>query len=342
MHAARLKKIGSSTGPFACVYFEEVRNREDARELLDLEWRALRGQLTHQGAPPPLLERLGEVKDNHHGISGRGGRAIVAAPEAVLLDDILFEPTPTTVATYGRLPYLVPLVTHGYDTEPFLLAKVDHLGADLCVRDARGVNLYSDIVSGTGYPVHKAHVGGQDRYADTQAAVEENRRKNLARAAERASELALEYHLELVVVVGEVQSRTAFRHLLPPRLRPIMIERGSRAAGSSPAEVSRAIGHMIDIARLRRMDTECERFGAGRADGLSVDGTARVLDALEQGNVDTLLLTEPDDIEVRTDSTTGPADRVLPLLAVRTGAELVRIDERLTLADGYGAILRHR
>jgi len=126
MHAGRLKKVGSSDGPFASVYFEDVRNREDARERFELEWRSMRNQLSKQGASETLIARLDEVKDNHHGISGRAGRAIVATPEAVLIDDILLEPAGSTIATLGELPYLIPLIAHGYDTEPFLIAKVDH------------------------------------------------------------------------------------------------------------------------------------------------------------------------------------------------------------------------
>ena len=60
-------------------------------------------------------------------------------------------------------------------------------------------------------------------------------------------------------------------------------------------------------------------------------GTARVLDALEQGKVETLLLTDPDDKEVTSGELIGPADRVLPYIAIGTGTELVQIDERLVL-----------
>ena len=195
----RLKKVGSSDGPFASVYFEDVRNREDARERFELEWRSMRNQLTKQGVSESLIARLDEVKDNHHGISGRAGRAIVATSEAVLIDDILLEPAGSTIATLGELPYLIPLIAHGYDTEPFLIAKVDHTGADLCVRDARGRDVYGETVDGDGFPVHKAHVGGQERYTDSQSLVEENIRKNLTQAVERAAALAREHKVALVV-----------------------------------------------------------------------------------------------------------------------------------------------
>lgn len=343
MHAGRLKKVGSSDGPFASVYFEDVRNREDARERFELEWRSMRNQLTKQGASESLIARLDEVKDNHHGISGRAGRAIVATSEAVLIDDILLEPAGSTIATLGELPYLIPLIAHGYDTEPFLIAKVDHTGADLCVRDARGRDVYGETVDGDGFPVHKAHVGGQERYSDSQSLVEENIRKNLTQAVERAAALAREHKVALVVVIGEVQSRKAFAQLLPSTLRVVDVEKGSRSVGSTPAEVSKSIRELIDTQRLRRMDAETERYVAeqGRDSGLSIDGTARVLDALEQGKVETLLLTDPDDKEVTSGKLIGPADRVLPYIAIGTGTELVQIDERLVLADGYGAILRH-
>lgn len=342
MHAGRLKEVGSSDGPFASVYFEDVRNRENSREHFELQWRSMRSQLSKQGAPEALIEQFDSVKTNHHGISGRAGRALVVTPDAVLVDDILLEPTAGAVVTVGSLPYLIPLVAHGYDTEPFLLAKVDHTGADLQIRDARGRDVYSESVNGDGFPVHKARVGGPDRYIDTQSSAQENVRKNLSQAATRTGALAREHKVQLVIIIGEVQSRTAFASLLPNPLRAVEIDKGSRA-DSSPSEVAKAIRELIDTERLRRMDAETERFVAeqGREAELSVDGTARVLDALEQGNVETLLFTDPDNKEVSSDSLFAPADRLLPYLAIRTGAEMIQIDERLTLADGYGAILRH-
>lgn len=342
MHAGRLKNVGSSDGPFASAYFEDIRNREDSRERFELEWRSMHNQLSKQGAPTALLEQFDSVKDNHHGISGRAGRALIVTPEEVLVDDVLLEPTAATIATFGSLPYLIPLIAHGYDTEPFLLAKVDHMGADLYVRDARGRDVYDESVDGDGFPVHKARVGGPDRYIDTQSLAQENIRKNLSQAATRTTTLAREHKIQLVVIIGEVQSRTAFAQHLPSSLRSVEVEKGSRS-GSSPADVAKAIRELIDTERLRRMDIETERFVAeqGRDTELSVDGTARVLDALEQGKVETLLLTDPDDKEVSSNSLFAPANRLLPYLAIRTGAELIQIDERLTLADGYGAILRH-
>ena len=84
--------------------------------------------------------------------------------------------------------------------------------------------------------------------------------------------------------------------------------------------------------------------------------------ALRDGAVETLIIGDLGDATVVADHTElallgpdadtvsalgGSADRVLradealPLLAVATGASLVRTDERLNPADGIGAVLRY-
>ena len=275
MHAGRLKKVGSSDGPFASVYFEDVRNREDARERFELEWRSMRNQLTKQGVSESLIARLDEVKDNHHGISGRAGRAIVATSRGSTDRRYSARTCRLHYRDLGRtaLPDSTDrtrIRTPNHSSSP----KVDHTGADLCVRDARGRDVYGETVDGDGFPVHKAHVGGQERYTDSQSLVEENIRKNLTQAVERAAALAREHKVALVVVIGEVQSRKAFAQLLPSTLRVVDVEKGSRSVGSTPAEVSKSIRELIDTQRLRRMDVETERYVAeqGRDSGLSIDG----------------------------------------------------------------------
>ena len=83
--------------------------------------------------------------------------------------------------------------------------------------------------------------------------------------------------------------------------------------------------------------------------------------ALRDGAVETLIIGELGDATVVADTDlamiapdadtlsalggaperTLRADEALPLLAVATGAALVRTDERLSPADGVGAVLRY-
>ena len=110
------------------------------------------------------------------------------------------------------------------------------------------------------------------------------------------------------------------------------------------------------------LEAAAQRFAAGHGAGLAVDGLADVTAALRDGAVDTLIIGDLGDATVVADhdqlTIIGPdadtvsglggspdrvlrADEALPLLAVATGAALVRTDERIDPADGIGAVLRY-
>lgn len=89
-------------------------------------------------------------------------------------------------------------------------------------------------------------------------------------------------------------------------------------------------------------------------------GLHSVTAALRTGNVETLLIGPPTDARVwlgpdgmigagRAEVTTDPeaeatdcrADEAVPYTALTVGADLVAMDERVTLHEGFGAILRY-
>ena len=114
---------------------------------------------------------------------------------------------------------------------------------------------------------------------------------------------------------------------------------------------------------MATIDEAAQRFQAeiGRDSGLASEGLAGVTAALRAGAVDTLIIGDIGDAtvvagedlatvapnpNVLSELGTAPtqvlrADEALPMLAVSTGASLVRTDERVAPADGVGAVLRY-
>jgi hypothetical protein len=94
---------------------------------------------------------------------------------------------------------------------------------------------------------------------------------------------------------------------------------------------------------------------------LAAEGLGPVCSGLRQGAVDTLIIGDIGEETVVTDedlTTVAPsaevlseqgaaaartlrADEALPMFAVSVGAALVRTDERISPADGVGAVLRY-
>ncbi|WP_228004809.1 Vms1/Ankzf1 family peptidyl-tRNA hydrolase [Amycolatopsis sp. YIM 10] len=359
-----LRELAGSGGPYASVYFEDSHDTEDAAKQLELKRRDIREQLAGKGAGDATVEAVDRaIRDGRPPI-GRSGRAVLAAHGRVLLDEGLAEPPGAAEVRFSELPHLVPLLAHSAVGTPHLVVIADRAGADITSVDAKGRRQSVTRVDGEDHPVHKVR-GGAEAHRDIQARVEENVHRNLDQVAERTAKLAAESGAELIVLAGEVQARRELRELLPKPAKEIATEvtAGARADSATEAQLDAAIGELLTGRRLARLDRVAERYRAelGRAPGLAVSGLEGVTTALREGNVETLLVTEPGDATVAVGEepaqvavSTGElaasgggtgterrADEALPVAALSVGAGIVVFDERLDLAEGFGAILRH-
>lgn len=333
MDSERFRKLLTTPGPFASVYFDDSHDSHDAAAQLDLKWRAVREELEKQGAGKSVASEIEQAVMDLRPPIGRSGRAVVAGPTGVLINEHLARPTAATVVRLSELPYLVPILELGLEQPNYLLAIVDHTGADLTVRDGNGVR--SETVDGGGYPVHKAAGPETAGYGDPQPRTDEAGRKNIRAVADRIAELVDRTGAEALFVVGEVRSRS---DLL-------------------------AIESWFARRQLQVIDHAAARFSAeiGRQSGLATEGLDGVCSALRQGAVETLIIGEIGDAIVVTDeelthiapnanvlseqgaapAKTLRADEALPLFAVAVGASLVRTDERISPSDGVAAVLRY-
>jgi hypothetical protein len=345
MDADRFRPLLTIKGPFASVYFEDSHDTEDAETQLDLKWRELRKQLIDQGADESVVAAVEEAVKNLRAPIGRSGRAVVA------------------VARVSELPYLVPIIEHGFDYPTYVLAAVDHTGADITLHRNGGIG--SETVDGGGYPVHKAAGAENSGYGDPQQRTDEAARKNVRAVADRITELVDQTAAEAVFIVGEVRSRSDLQAELPERVadRAVALEVGARHSGHDFDEVQHAIEAEFVKRRNEVIEHVAEQFTAeiGRQSGLAAEGLGPVTSALRQGAVETLIIGELGDATVVADeelTTIAPtpeilseqgaapaktlrADEALPYFAVSVGAALVRTDERIAPADGICAVLRY-
>jgi hypothetical protein len=360
MHSDRFRPLVDAKGPFVSIYFDDSHDTQDAAAQLDARLRDIRKQLEEQSVDTSVVEAVDDAVRNAHPPVGRSGRAVIAANDRIVLDVHLIRPPTTTIVRVSELPYLVPIVEHGLLHITYLLVAVDHTGADISVHRAGRVS--AENVDGDGYPVHKAKSAEGHEYGQAHA-VEEAVRKNIREVADRVTHLADESGAGLVFIEGEAGARTELLAALAERVaeKSVQLRGGGRAAGTDEAEVHHEIGQEFLKRRLAAIDDAAQRFAAGRGTGLAVEGLADVTAALRDGAVDTLIIGDIGDATVVADTDlamiapdadslselggaparTLRADEALPLLAVATDAALVCTDERLSPADGIGAVLRY-
>jgi peptide chain release factor subunit 1 len=350
MESLRFRHLLDTPGPFVSVYFADSDYTDGMAPAPDLNWRTLREQIERQGGDGSVIAEIEYAVMNLRPPIGRGGRAVVAAPTGVVLNEHLLRSPAEPVVRVSELPYIVPILEHGF--EHYLLVVVDPKGAFITTHS--GATRRSEAVAADSYPARKAPATEPGGYCDP----------NLRAVADRVTELVHDASFDAVFVVGDVGSRSDFSAALPGwiRERATSLPIGARRGGYDFEVIQRA----IDITRLRQrlnvIDSVTERFNAevARQSGLTAEGLGAVCSALRQRSIDTLILGEIEDATVAVDeclTTVAPsadvlsergaspaktlrADEALPLMAISLGASVIRTDERIVPADGVAAVLR--
>jgi release factor family 2 len=363
MRSERLRGLLKAQGPFASVYFDDSHDAADAVEQLEAKWRDIRKHLEDREAGTEIIGTLGEAVLNHQPAVGRRGRVVIVTRNQVLINEHLISPPAATVVRLSDYPYVVPLIDLEMPQPTYVIAAVDHRGADITLY--RGITTSSTSIEGAGYPVHKPVTAGWNGYGDFQHTTDEAIRMNCRAVAEHLTRLVDEADPEVVFLCGEVRSRTDVVAQLPERVnqRVSQLHTGARKTGIDSEEVCRLTAAEFDRRRRAETTDTADRFEAeiGRGSGFAAEGFAAVCAALRDGDVGTLIVGELGDTTLvagKTLITVAPdadmlselgepvervarADEALPFAAIAVRASLVRADDRIAPADGVGALLRY-
>ena len=292
MDSETLRPLLTTRGPFASVYFEGSHDTQDAAAHRDVRWRGLREQLVEQGAARSVTADIERAVMDLRPPIGRGGRGLIAGADGVVVNKHLLRSPAATVVRVSELPYIVPIVEHGFKYPNYLLVTVDHTGADITVHT--NSTLGDETVDSGGYPVHKASGAETAGYGYPQLRTDEAACKNLRAVADRVSELVDDMTADAVFVAGEVRPRSDLLAALPERIaeRAVSLQVGARHSGHGFDEVQQDIHAQFLKQRLDVIGDVARRFEAevDRRSGLAVEGLGAVCSALGQGAVETLII----------------------------------------------------
>ncbi|KQU06576.1 hypothetical protein ASG56_02650 [Rhodococcus sp. Leaf7] len=363
MHPNSLRTLTESSEPFVSVYFEDSHDTEDGRTRLELSWRGIEEELRRNSSSEETVDALRAAVLDAPPAVGRSGRGLIAAGSTVLIDERLIGPPVRTEVRVSELPYLVPLFDHGPANLSYLLAWVDHAGADITVQSSGGTHQETvDAVSG---PIHQAAGAESAGYGTPQRRTDDAARRNVGAVADRVTELVDQRALDVVFVAGEVRSRSDLRGALPERTADVVVDLdiGARGSGDHSEELGRAIDEEIERRRLAAMDDAAQTWSAelGRGSGLAIDGVDDVCAALRDGSLATVLIGDLPDVTVVSDESptmiapdpdalsafgvsptrTLRADEAVPYGALHIDAEVIRVDERISPRDGIEGLRRY-
>lgn len=360
MDMSALRDLYQAGGPYASVYFEDTHESADADKEMALRWQNAREKLAAHDTDEPTLGAMDAVMQETYAPVGKSGRALIAANGRVLLDAALPEPPRETVARYGRLPQLMPLLQHRSAGAAHVVVIADSSGGEVYGFGVDGREVEVETVEGESGPVHKAR-GTALKHRKAQQRVENTVAKNAQDVLAEAERLVSKTGAQLLVLAGEVQARAALREQLSQRAQAIAVETevGGRAEGSDDDALQSAVDALV-AEQVHASEADfVERFNAesGRENGLALQGVDAVTGALRLSNVEFLLVSDPElggrsvvvgadpaDLSTGDDVPSGAskerADEALLAGAALTGAKAVFVPE-VRLTDGVGAVLRH-
>ena len=367
MDVSFLDPVFSRPGPYATVCADVTHTTATADTELDLRVRAVASTLTEQGAPEAVVEAVRGrlLEGNAGGEAGTWrGRAVVAANDGtVVLDQPLVDQPRQEVAEWSPQPALLPVLTQLPGRVPHAVVLIDRVGADITVSGLDGEPQQEDV-EGETFHLRKVKVGGW-AHDHWQNSAEELWDRNAGQVADSITSYARRLGLKFVLVAGDVRAR---QHLLDNaadswRDLVVTIDEGGRAAGADREPVLRREAELIAEHEAHAEAQAVEQIEAASAHGLSVTGTALVVEALRKNQVETLVLADPADDETlyvggsplelgvnqgdlealgSQERHAVPADRALVAAAVATKAGVVVVPRAAMPGDiPVAAVLRY-
>lgn len=354
-------RLLAARGPFASVYFDDSHDAPDAAARLEVVCADLVRELQTRGAGSTLIAVVERAVLDARPTVGHGGRGLIATADGVLIDQRLIVSPPHPLIRLSELPHLSPLIVYGAATRSYVVAAIDHVGADISVQHDDSLHVVT--VEGQGFPVHE-EAAGIHGWGDWGHRVREAIRKNVRAVADALTEVCDRDDPEVVFVIGQDRVRAELASMLPERVRTRVVR---PRVGARPTGVDDVVRHAIDLELRSRREVAAEKVTerfmaeAGRRSGMAVEGLAAVCAALREDAVATLLVgdlgdatvlaadaatmvaTEADELSAFGEPVTRTlrADEALPFAALASGADLVPVANGTRLRDGVGALLRY-
>ncbi len=366
MRLTGLQPLARAEGPFASVCLDVSRTTENADHELRLRWKSVAGTLSADGAPSQLLDDLAERLIEPLSYGGDLQRYVVVSADECLIDTVApLRSTQPDYGHFGPMAHVMPLLRLRARTSPYVLVKVDHVGADIVCADATGLDTRLWRSEGDHEVLHKVPGGGWShrRY---QSRVEDSWDRNADQVVEDLDKLVADHRGEPVFLVGDPYARSVVRTHATGRIAAQLIDvgHGSRAAGSSDESVERSIVDELAARRASARDDALSSYRArrARAEGVATD-LSGVVEALREGALETLLMVDRPDSPNRLSAGPAPsllghdadeltalgasegfedrADEVIIRALIDVDAELHLLDDPPDeLSDGVGGLLR--
>ena len=291
-----LADVYRKPGPWVTIYTDASTGNVDSLHADDVRPENIASALEEAGATKDDRKAVAEaLRRSAKGLPDPVARLIVVANGSVELDEFL--PGPLALPEFtsvNEVPNLCPLLWHRPDDFAYVVAEVGRDGGEIHLRRANGLQDDSMThIEGDTENLKKVPSGGwsQGRY---QHRTENIWKANAADISGEIDKVVRSCRARLLVVAGDIRARNLVAEQLSDQSKDILtvVESHSRTEGADKEAYAQEINKRVAECIARRQAQLLERLNnqKGRANPESTEGIGSVVHALQQAQVDTLLL----------------------------------------------------
>ncbi|WP_026532221.1 baeRF2 domain-containing protein [Arthrobacter sp. H41] len=298
------KHLYSLQGPWTTIYVDGSTGTVDSLRSDDVLPRNVADSMEAAGAPKnDIAAAAATLSSTAKGMPDPLARfLLIHGGEAVVDEFLPGGMVMMPVTAVASVPDLSPLVRHCPEDFAYVIAEVGHGGGEVYLRYADGDS--SRPTGGTpeshidGDMEHSRKVqGGGWSHRRYQQHAEKVWKMNAGDVAAEIDRVARDHRAQLVVVAGDIRARQLVADQVSEETRRKLsiIESNTRAAGADEKTFALQVQELVArvMANRQRMLLETLAEHEGQATRTTAVGTGPVVTALQQGQVDTLLLETP-------------------------------------------------
>ncbi|WP_104160937.1 Vms1/Ankzf1 family peptidyl-tRNA hydrolase [Arthrobacter sp. ZGTC212] len=292
----RFADLYRKSGPWCVAYVDAGAGTVEGMEAAEVRPGNVRNAAAAQGAPPADLEALETAVDPARGVPGPVSRFVLVRDGNVELNELLPGPLVTPKQIHvGPVPDLLPLFKHRPEEFPYIVADVSREGGEIRLEYVGRPGASVEDVEGSTEDIHKLSAGtwGQDKM---QRRTEQVWRRNADEVAAQIDRIVDASGVRLIVLAGDVRARGLVQDQLAEAHKPLVSMLDSHASTAGPHQDSfeDRVRELIALRWAAEQEQIIDRLALqqGQANPESAAGIGAVVHALQQAQVDVLILND--------------------------------------------------
>lgn len=291
---AELYRLG---GPWCTAYVDAGTGTVDTLEAADVRPGNIRATLEAAGAPPEDLDAMEQALQPEAGVPSPVSRFVLVHQGKAELNEVLpGDRVGAERISVDPIPDLLPLVKHRPEEFPYVVAEVSREHGEIRLHYAgAGAPASRQEVQGESEHVSKFQGGGW-AHLRFQHHTEDVWRRNADQVAEEIDRVVSSSGARLVILAGDIHARRLVQEQLSKASQSLVsvIDSHTHTAGADSALLEDQVNQRVAEQWASEQQEIMERLAMqeGQANPESATGVGAVVHALQQAQVEVLILDE--------------------------------------------------